>query len=62
MEGLISGAAAVVFGFMGMSRANKNPEAHGKAHAITGIILGIVQILAVCGMGVVVGIALINKK
>jgi hypothetical protein len=46
---LFSGAAAIVLGIMGMSRASKNPEAHGRGHAITGIILGAVQVLASCG-------------
>jgi hypothetical protein len=30
-------------------RASKNPEAHGRAHAITGIVLGAVQLLSGCG-------------
>jgi hypothetical protein len=50
--GPISGIAAVIFGFMGMSRASKNPEAHGRAHAIIGIVLGFIQILAGCGIAV----------
>jgi Domain of unknown function (DUF4190) len=58
---LFSGAAAVVFGFMGMSRASKNPEAHGRGHAITGIILGIVQILASCVSGGFLILGLLGK-
>jgi hypothetical protein len=50
--GPISGVTAVVFGFMGMSRASKNPDAHGRAHAIIGIVLGFVQILFGCAVDV----------
>ncbi len=55
---LFTGAAAVIFGFIGFNRARKNPEAHGTAHAWIGIILGFVQILASCGWGAM-GIAAI---
>ena len=47
--GPVSGVVTVILGFMGMSRASKNPEAHGRAHAIVGIICGLVQILFGCG-------------
>src|SRR5947209_405745 len=46
---IFTGPAAIVLGIMGMMRASKNPEAHGRGHAITGIILGVVQLLAGCG-------------
>jgi hypothetical protein len=46
---LFSGAAAVIFGFKGLSNAKANPDAHGSAHAWIGIILGFVQILSACG-------------
>jgi hypothetical protein len=46
---LLSGTASIVLGSMGMVRASKNPQAHGRAHAITGIVLGVFQILAGCG-------------
>jgi hypothetical protein len=46
---LFSGVTAVILGFMGFSRARKQPEAHGTAHAWVGIICGFVQILAACG-------------
>jgi hypothetical protein len=46
---VFSGAAAIVLGIMGMMRASKNPEAHGRGHAITGIVLGAVQLLTSCG-------------
>jgi hypothetical protein len=46
---LFSGVTAIVLGIMGMMRASKNPQAHGRGHAITGMILGGVQVLAACG-------------
>jgi hypothetical protein len=60
---LLSGTAAVIFGFMGMSRAGKNPEAHGRGHAITGIILGFVQILSACGSaGILIAILMSGRR
>lgn len=47
---VFSGGTALVLGFLGMSRAKQNPEAHGRGHAIAGIILGAVQILTPCGL------------
>ena len=46
---IFTGAAAIGLGIMGMMRASKNPEAHGRGHAITGMILGAVQLLSGCG-------------
>jgi hypothetical protein len=46
---IFTGGAAIVLGIMGLSRASKNPEAHGRGHAITGIILGALQLLSGCG-------------
>ena len=59
--GPLSGIAAVVFGFMGMSRASKNPEAHGRVHAIIGIVLGFVQILLGCGIDVGIVLSLLPR-
>jgi uncharacterized protein YqgC (DUF456 family) len=39
--GCFLGPLAVVLGIMGVIRARQNPEAHGTAHAITGILLGL---------------------
>jgi hypothetical protein len=43
----ILGPLAIIFGFLGLSRAKQHPEAKGKAHAITGIVLGSLTTLAV---------------
>ena len=37
---------ALIFGFLGLAHARKHPEARGKAHAITGIVLGVICVLA----------------
>ncbi len=50
--GPVTGLVAIILGFMGMMRASKNPEAHGRAHAIVGIILGFVQLLLGCGIDI----------
>jgi uncharacterized protein YqgC (DUF456 family) len=39
--GCLLGPLAVVLGIMGLVKVKKNPEAHGTAHAITGILLGL---------------------
>jgi hypothetical protein len=36
---------AIIFGILGLSRAKEHPEAKGKAHAITGIVLGSITLL-----------------
>ena len=33
---------AVIFGFIGLNKANKHPEAKGKGHAIAGIVCGFI--------------------
>lgn len=40
--GGVLGVLAIVFGFLGLSHAKKFPEARGQAHAITGIVLGVI--------------------
>jgi hypothetical protein len=41
----IFGIVPIILGFMGLSYAKKHPEAKGGGHAITGIILGFIQVL-----------------
>ena len=48
--GLILGPIAVVLGFLGLAHANKLPESKGKAHAIVGIVLGGLVLLAHLGV------------
>jgi hypothetical protein len=56
---LFSGGTAIVFGFMGMSRAKQNPQAHGRGHAITGIVLGALQVLTACGVAITFIVAML---
>lgn len=44
--GFLLGIAAVVLGVMGLNRARQYPEAKGKAHAWTGIIIGALVVVA----------------
>ena len=41
--GFILGPIAFTLGIIGLLRARKNPQAHGTAHAIAGIILGVID-------------------
>jgi hypothetical protein len=52
--GLILAPIALVLGFMGFNYANKHPSASGKAHAITGIVLGTLVLLGHFGFFAVV--------
>ncbi len=52
--GLLS-LLAIIFGFVGLSHANKHPEAKGKGHAIAGIVCGFITLfLAVASVGYVI--------
>lgn len=43
--GFLLGIVAIVLGILGLKKASKFPEAGGKGHAITGIILGVVDLV-----------------
>ena len=47
--GAILGPLALIFGFIGLGRANKHPEAKGKGHSIAGIVCGGLTSLANIG-------------
>jgi hypothetical protein len=42
--GMVLGPIAIILGFLGFSYANKHPKASGKAHAVVGIILGMIVV------------------
>src|SRR5581483_2857393 len=48
--GLILGPLALVFGIMGLKYAKEHPRARGQAHAIVGIVLGGLVLLAHVGV------------
>lgn len=41
----IFGVVPIILGILGLKYANEHPQAGGKGHAITGIILGVVHLL-----------------
>ena len=45
----IFGIVPIVLGFMGLKYAKQHPEAKGQAHAITGIVLGFLELLTFLG-------------
>lgn len=47
--GFFLAVPAVILGFMGLKRHRLNPEIHGKGHALTGIICGL--IFGICNLG-----------
>jgi Domain of unknown function (DUF4190) len=54
--GLLS-VIAIVLGFMGLSYVKKHPTAHGTAHAIVGLVLGFLVLLAhLAGVVIIVGL------
>lgn len=59
--GAILGPIALILGFLGFSYANKHPKASGKAHAIVGIILGLLTTLGHLGVVLLVIIAAASK-
>jgi Domain of unknown function (DUF4190) len=49
------GIIPVVLGFMGLSYAKQHPEAKGQAHAIVGIVLGIIEVLTfIAQLGIII--------
>ena len=45
----VLGIVPLILGVLGMIKAKQNPEAHGTAHAIVGILCGLVEMLSGCG-------------
>ena len=43
--GLILSIPAIICGIIGISKANAEPEAEGKGHAIAALVLGIISLL-----------------
>jgi hypothetical protein len=44
--GSLLGPVALVLGILGLRYRNRNPAAHGAGHAITGIVLGSLEVIA----------------
>ncbi len=60
--GLILGPLALVFGIMGLKYAKEHPRARGQAHAIVGIVLGGLVLLAHVGVILVMIIGAAARK
>jgi hypothetical protein len=48
--GAVLALAAIVLGILGLTYVTRNPEAKGMAHAVTGVVLGIMEIIALLGL------------
>lgn len=48
--GLILCIPAIICGFLGISKANAEPEAEGKGHAIAALVLGLISLLLYGGL------------
>ena len=59
--GALLGPIAVLLGFLGFSYANKHPRASGKAHAIVGIVLGLLTTLGHLGVIILIAIGALSK-
>jgi hypothetical protein len=59
--GAILGPIAIILGFLGFSYANKHPKAAGKAHAIVGIVLGLLTTLGHLGVVLLIAIGALSK-
>jgi hypothetical protein len=47
--GLLLGPLAMIFGLLGLRKASQMPKAKGTGHAIAGIVLGVIDLLAQVG-------------
>ncbi len=59
--GGVLGVIAIVLGVMGFQYAGKHPNAKGKAHAVTGIVLGLVGMAVTVGLIGLVAVGLLAK-
>jgi hypothetical protein len=55
--GGLLGLMGIIFGIVGLSYAGKHPKARGTGHAITGIIMGSLEVLGLIGI-FLVGVAM----
>ena len=44
------GIVPIILGILGLMKASKDPEARGRVHAWTGIILGVIELLLGCAI------------
>ena len=58
----IFGAVPLILGILGLKKASEDPEARGKAHAWTGIVLGVLELLVGCGFSGLIGYGIVTGK
>ena len=58
----IFGAVPLILGILGLKKASEDPEARGKAHAWTGIVLGALELLVGCGVSGLIGYGIVAGK
>jgi hypothetical protein len=56
------GIVPIILGILGLRKAKQHPDAHGTAHAWTGIILGTIEVLSCVGVSGFFGYAFITDK
>ncbi len=60
--GLLLGPIAFILGILGVKYANRHPEARGKGHAISGIVMGAITTILNWGLFLFLGgLALFSK-
>jgi hypothetical protein len=58
----IFGIVPIILGFLGLKHAREYPESRGQAHAVTGIVLGLIQVLCFVAAIVYVIVVIAAKK
>ncbi len=58
----VFGIVPIVLGFLGLKYAKEHPEAKGQAHAITGIVLGVLELLTFLGQVGYIVFLIVTKK
>jgi hypothetical protein len=59
--GCLLGPLAILLGIMGLIKVRQNPEVHGTAHAITGILLGLLGGIVMSAIWGVLGYVAFKK-
>jgi hypothetical protein len=57
---LILAPVAIVLGIIGLSARKKNPQAHGSAHAVVGLVIGSITFLINVAVIILIVVAIAN--
>jgi len=58
----IFGAVPLILGILGLKKSSEDPEARGKAHAWTAILLGTLELLVGCGFSGFIGYGILMGR